>query len=294
MQDLLHAIGFIITFGMVFLGIIVAEAFYWHRKGRTDIYDFRETLASITTGAMYKIADGILIAVVITGLYDWVYQFGFQYQPVHGLWSIVLMFFLVDFVFYWYHRAMHNVRWLWAGHVTHHSSTRMNFSTALRQNFLYDLNFGWLIWWLPIALIGFNKDWAIIAIELNLAYQFFIHTETVRRLGWAEKFLNTPSHHRVHHGSNPAQIDTNFGGVLIIWDKLFGTFVDERDAGEIKYGLTTRQPTTLNPIRLCTDEFFCMLGDVVRHKDIRVLWKGPNWVEKTYGRTPTADIPTQD
>jgi len=284
MQDLLHAIGFIITFGVFFVGIIIAEAYYWHRKGRTDIYDFKETVASITTGAMYKIADGILIAVVITGLYDFVYQYGLQYVPDDGIWSILLIFFAVDFVFYWYHRFMHNIRWLWTGHVTHHSSTRMNFSTALRQNFLYDLNFGWLIWWLPIALIGFDKNWAIIAIELNLAYQFFIHTEMVNKLGWWEKFFNTPSHHRVHHGSNPEQIDTNFGGVLIIWDKIFGTFVDEKDAGVIKYGLTTRQPTTLNPIRLCMDEFICMIKDLIRHKDLKILWKGPNYVEQTYGR----------
>jgi sterol desaturase/sphingolipid hydroxylase (fatty acid hydroxylase superfamily) len=231
-----------------------------------------------------------MIAIVITGLYEFVYGFGFKYVPDDGVWSVLFLFLFADFVFYWYHRAMHNVRWLWAGHVTHHSSTRMNFSTALRQNFLYNLNSGWLIWWLPIALIGFNKDWALIAIELNLAYQFFIHTETVKRLGWAEHIFNTPSHHRVHHGSNPEQIDTNFGGVLIIWDKLFGTFVDERQAGDIKYGLTTRQPTTLNPIRLCTDEFFCMLGDVFKHKDPRILWKGPNWVEAQYGREETASV----
>ena len=142
---------------------------------------------------------------------------------------------------------MHKIRWFWASHVTHHSATHMNFATALRQNFLIDLNFGWVLWWLPIALIGFSKEWTIIAIELNLAYQFFIHTETVRRLGPVEWVFNTPSHHRVHHGSNPAQIDTNFGGVLIIWDRLFGTFVDERDAGPVKYGLVSRQPITLNP-----------------------------------------------
>ncbi|WP_087462768.1 sterol desaturase family protein [Oleiphilus messinensis] len=294
MTDLLHAIGFILTFGMLFVGIIIAEAWYWHKKGNYSaktgktVYDFRETIASISTGAIYKIADGIMIAVVITALYDVVYQWGFQYVPDDGLWSVLLIFFAVDFVFYWYHRTMHTVRWLWTGHVTHHSSTRMNFSTALRQNFLYDLNFGWLIWWLPIAFIGFDKNWAIIAIELNLAYQFFIHTETVNKLGWFEKVFNTPSHHRVHHGSNPAQIDTNFGGVLIIWDKLFGTFVDEKDAGDIRYGLTLRQPNTLNPVRLCVDEFICMVKDVARYRDWRILYKGPNWVEETYGARDNA------
>lgn len=282
MQDLLHAIGFILTFGVFFVAIIVAEAFYWHRKGRTDIYDYREAISSTITGGMYKICDGILIALVITGLYDFVFQFGFQYQPDDGLWSVALIFLVVDFAFYWYHRSMHKIRWLWAGHVTHHSSTRMNFSTALRQNFLYDFNGGWLLWWIPVALVGFDKNWAIIAIELNLAYQFFLHTEMVKRLSVFESVMNTPSHHRVHHGSQPDQTDRNFGGVLIIWDRLFGTFVDERDVSALKYGLTARQPTTLNPLRLCLDEFVCMLKDTWALKDPRVLWKGPTWVEETY------------
>ncbi|WP_141554295.1 sterol desaturase family protein, partial [Tenacibaculum discolor] len=97
------------------------------------------------------------------------------------------------------------------------------------------------VWCLPLALIGFDKMSVVMAIELNLFYQFFIHTEVIRRLpAWYEAIFNTPSHHRVHHGRSPAQIDTNFGGVLIIWDRLFGTFVDERDAGQIVYGISRR------------------------------------------------------
>lgn len=279
MSDLLHALLFIATFGLFFLGIIALEAWYWHRKGRKDIYTWRETLSSITTGAMYKIADGVAIALFIQFFYDWVYQFGFQYQTDDGWLSIVFLFFVVDFFYYFFHLGMHKIRWFWAAHVTHHSALKMNFSTALRQNFLIDLNFGWAMWWIPIALIGFNKEWAIIAIELNLAYQFFVHTETVRRLGPLEWILNTPSHHRVHHGSNPAQIDTNFGGVLIIWDRLFGTFVDERDAGPIRYGLVSRQPDTLNPLRLNLDEFFQMFRDAWRFRDWRVFIRPPGWVD---------------
>lgn len=286
MNDLLHAIGFILTFGIFFLCIIALEAWYLHRQGRKDIYRLDETLASITTGAVYKIVDGIVIALFIQFFYDYVYTWGFQYTPEHGWISALFLFLAVDFVYYFYHLAMHKVRWFWASHVTHHSATHMNFATALRQNFLIDLNFGWVVWWLPIALIGFSKEWTIIAIELNLAYQFFIHTETVRRLGPVEWLFNTPSHHRVHHGSNPAQIDTNFGGVLIIWDRLFGTFVDERDAGPVKYGLVSRQPTTLNPLRLNLDEFFAMLKDVVKYRDLRILVKPPSYVEEHYAAQP--------
>jgi sterol desaturase/sphingolipid hydroxylase (fatty acid hydroxylase superfamily) len=289
-EDLLHALGFILTFGMVFLSIIAIEAWYWHTKGRKDAYNFKETLANIATGGMYKIIDGIAIALFIQFFYDFVRQYGFKYSANDGPVSILFLFLASEFFFYLYHLTMHKVRWFWAIHVTHHSSKIMNFSTALRQNFLMDLNFGWVMWWIPLAIIGFDKNWALIAIELSLAYQFFLHTEMVGRLGFLERIFNTPSHHRVHHGCKPEQIDRNFGGVLIIWDRFFGTFSDERDScskvGDIEYGLTSRQPTTLNPLRLNLDEFLQMFKDAIRYKDFKIFYKEPNFVEKQYKADP--------
>jgi len=287
MSDVLHALGFIVTFGIVFVGIIMLEAWYWRRKGRPEAYNFKETIANISTGGLYKVFDGIAIAVFIQFFYEYVQQFGFQYQINDGFLSILFFFLAVDLFFYLYHFTMHKVRWFWSIHVTHHSSKIMNFSTALRQNFLLDLNFGWVLWWIPLAIIGFDKNWTMIAIELSLAYQFFIHTEMVGKLPKPfELIFNTPSHHRVHHGCKLAQIDTNFGGVLIIWDRLFGTFVDERDAGKIEYGLTSRQPTTLNPLRLNLDEFIQMLKDVVTYRDLKILYKSPAYVEERYEADP--------
>ncbi|WP_068510320.1 MULTISPECIES: sterol desaturase family protein [unclassified Oleiphilus] len=280
MSDLLHALGFIMLFGSVFISIICLEAWYWHRKGRKDAYHLKETLTNIATGGIYKIFDGIAIALFIQAFYEFVAQYGFQYKIEDGLLSYLFLFIACDFFFYIYHYGMHKIRWLWSIHVTHHSSKIMNFSTALRQNFLMDVNFGWMIWWLPLAIIGFDKDLALIAIELSLSYQFFLHTELIGRLGVFEKVFNTPSHHRVHHGCKPEQIDTNFGGVLIIWDRLFGTFVDERDAGKVVYGLTERQPTTLNPIRLNLDEFIQMFKDVIQYRDLKIFYKSPAYVNK--------------
>lgn len=277
MNDVIHAVMFILGFGALFVAIILIEAWYCHRKGLKDSYSFKETLTNLTMGFNYKIVDGIAVAVFIRFFYDWVYQFGFQYQPVHGLLSVLLIFVICDFAFWFMHFFMHKIRWFWTAHVTHHSSERMNYSTALRQNFTLLFNGAWVIWWVPIALIGFDKDWATIAIELNLAYQFFLHTETkspLNKLGW---IMNTPSHHRVHHGSNPAQIDTNFGGVLIIWDRLFGTFVPEEKAGKIVYGITERQPKSLNPFYLQLHEWVDMFKDFKRSKDIRVFIKAPTW-----------------
>jgi sterol desaturase/sphingolipid hydroxylase (fatty acid hydroxylase superfamily) len=285
MQDVIHALYFIFGFGALFMAVILAEAWLYHREGRSDAYDFKESLSNIATGLNYKIVDGIAVALVIRVCYDWVYQFGLQYQPVHGIWSVILIFIVSDLAYWFYHFMLHKVRWFWTSHVTHHSSQRMNYSTALRQNFTLVFNGAWVFWWLPIALIGFDKNWATLAIELSLAYQFFIHTERFSPLDKLGAVLNTPSHHRVHHGNQASQIDTNFGGVLIIWDKLFGTFVPEQQAGEIRYGVTRNQPHSLNPIYLQLHEWGNLYRDLKRYRDWRILIKGPGWLPESNNET---------
>ncbi len=282
MSDVLHAIAFILTAGLLFMAFIVAEYFYWRKKGKHNIYNLKETASNVSTGFLYKIFDGIAVAVFIQVFYEYVQGFGFQYTPDNLALGILFLVLACDFFYYWFHMAMHKIRWFWAVHVTHHSSQRMNFSTALRQNFLMDLNFAWVLWWVPLALIGFDKNWAIIAIETSLAYQFFIHTELTQRIKGFDFIFNTPQHHRIHHGCKPAQIDSNFGGVLIIWDRLFGTFVSAQQAGVLQYGLTSRQPTSLNPLRLNLEELVCMFRDVWKYKDLRILIKSPDWVNEKY------------
>ena len=281
MDDVIHALMFIAIFGSIFLAVIGIEMWVLSRQNLQSYY-WKETLSNMTTGAMYKVVDGIAIALFIQVFYDYVREYGFQYSPDVTAFSLIFLFLAVDFFFYAYHFLMHKVRWMWSVHATHHTSKNLNFSTALRQNFLLDLNFGWVFWWLPLALIGFEKDWVILAIEANLAYQFFLHTETVKRLGPLEWVLNTPSHHRVHHGCNEKQVDTNFGGVFIVWDRLFGTFRDETEAGELKYGVAFRQTTTLNPLRLNLDEFIDMFKDVYRYKDLSIFVRHPSYVEERY------------
>lgn len=283
MEDLIRALAFIFGAGAVFILLMFLEAWYMHRKTGHSGYYIKETLANLTTGASYKIVDGIAIALFITAFADVIAPYGLQWNPEPSLLTFVILFVLADFFMYINHFAMHKLRWFWVVHVTHHSSEHMNLSTALRQNFLNALNGNWLLMWVPLALIGFDKDWILIAIEANLFYQFFMHTEAVGRLGWAEKIFNTPSHHRVHHGSNPEQIDRNFGGVFIIWDRLFGTFRDEDDAGEIRYGVTRMPEKPLNPFYIQTYELASMLKDVWRYKDLRILYKHPDWVLEKYG-----------
>ncbi len=282
MQDVIHALFFIAAFGALFIGIMVAENLYARSRGRT-IYRMKETIANLATGASYKIVDGIAIALFIQTFYLWVYDYGFQWNPELSWWSVLVLILFIDLCFFVAHILMHKVRWFWNVHVTHHSSEHMNFSTALRQNFTFALSGTWLVWWIPAAIVGFDKDWVLIAIEGNLVYQFFLHTEQVGRLGWLEKIFNTPSHHRVHHGSNPEQIDRNFGGIFIFWDYLAGTFTDEKDAGVIKYGVSRMQEQPFNPWHLQVHDWIAMFRDVWRYKDLRIMVKHPDWVLEKYG-----------
>ena len=284
MQDVLHALFFIAAFGLVFASVMLAEYAYARLRGRRNVYFFRETLANLVIGASYKIVDGIAIALFIQAFYLWVYDYGLQWQPELSVWSVLALVVFIDLCFYVNHVLMHKVRWFWNVHVTHHSSEHMNFSTALRQNFTFALSGAWFFWWIPAALIGFDKDWVLLAIEGNLVYQFFLHTEQVGRLGWLEKVFNTPSHHRVHHGSNPDQIDRNFGGIFIFWDYLFGTFRDEKDAGEIKYGVTRMPERMYDPFYLQVHDWVAMFRDVWRYRDVRILYKHPDWVNEQYGQ----------
>jgi sterol desaturase/sphingolipid hydroxylase (fatty acid hydroxylase superfamily) len=283
MADILHALFFVVVAGAAFLTLIVLERAYWIRHHRPQAYEIKEVLTNISMGFLYKMVDGAVVAIFVTRFYDDVLKWGLQYTPSNRWLGIAVLIVVTDFVFYVLHWLMHKTRYAWCSHVTHHSSQRYNLSTALRQNFLFDISGLALLWWLPLALIGFDKMSVVVAIELNLFYQFFIHTEVVGRLPrWFEAVFNTPSHHRVHHGSNPGQLDTNFGGVLIIWDRLFGTFVDERQAGTIAYGIAQRQPRTLNPLRLNLDEWFAMWRDVWQHKDPSILWRHPDYVSEPH------------
>lgn len=285
MNEFTGALLFIALAGPVFFLVMAAERAWLIRHGRPDAYDLKESLANVGTGLLYKVGDAAFLIVVGSAVYLGVKSLGLHWSSGSSVVDFALLFVLVDFTFYWVHRFMHKVRYGWAGHWVHHSSERYNFSTALRQTPVVSFNGIMLLAILPPAIIGFDLKHAVVALEINLFIQFFVHTEAVRRLPrWFEFVFNTPSHHRVHHGSNPKQIDTNFGGVLIIWDRLFGTFVDEADAGEIRYGVDHRPAATLNPVRLVFTEFVSMCRDVIRHKDVRILWKHPAWVEEHYGR----------
>lgn len=193
-----------------------------------------------------------------------------------SLWIAMLLW---DFLYYWDHRFQHEIRLFWANHITHHSGRRYNLSTALRQPWS-----GLLLAWIfaPMPLLGFPAKKTFRAGQLNLLYQYWIHTETVDRLHpKIEAVLNTPSHHRVHHGANPQYLDKNYGGILILWDRLFGTF--EPEVRRVKYGIT-KNITTYNPFRIAYDEFAAIGNDVANattwRNRLSYAFGRPGWTPK--------------
>jgi sterol desaturase/sphingolipid hydroxylase (fatty acid hydroxylase superfamily) len=185
-----------------------------------------------------------------------------------------------DFIYYWNHRFMHESRYMWAIHVVHHSSERYNLSTALRQPVADAL--GTFAPYGILALLGVRPELIARARGINLLYQYWIHTDTIRALGPLEETFNTPSHHRVHHGSNRQYLDRNHGSILIAWDRLFGTF--EREQEPVVYGLT-KNIESFDPIRVASHEHVDMLRDVGRSTSwperLSFVLRGPGWA---YGR----------
>ncbi|MCB0294062.1 MAG: sterol desaturase family protein [Calditrichaeota bacterium] len=221
-----------------------------------ELYEVKDTAASLAMG-IGNVLIKLLTKIPVLGLYFLAYENRlFDIEIVW--WSWILLFFLEDFTYYIFHRFSHECRFLWASHVNHHSSQRYNLSTALRQTWTSFLSGGFLFWvWLP--LLGFDPLMVMAMQSISLLYQFWIHTQVIGRMGPLEWVFNTPSHHRVHHGSDVKYLDRNHGGILIIWDRLFGTFQAEEEAPT--YGLTTNI-NSYNPIRIAFHEWQDMLRDV--------------------------------
>ncbi|MFD6313301.1 sterol desaturase family protein [Streptomyces nigra] len=219
-------------------------------------YEVRDTATSMSMGAGSQVIALPWKAVVIVA-YAALYSVApWQLSP-GSVWTWVLLFFAEDLAYYAFHRAHHRVRLLWASHVVHHSSVRFNLSTALRQSWT---PMSGLPFWMPLALLGVPPWMILLQQSISLIYQFFLHTERVDRLWRPIEFVfNTPSHHRVHHGSNNVYLDRNYGGILIIWDRLFGTFQPEGE--RVVYGLT-KNIDTYNPLRVAFHEYTATWHDI--------------------------------
>jgi len=220
---------------------------------RRQRYDWRAYLAS-TADALLRLAINRVVGFgVAAGLFAFVAQHRLADIPMRHGWAWPALIVAQDFCFYWLHRADHRVRWLWATHAVHHSSNAYNFSAAYRLGWTSGLG-GGALFFAPLVWLGFPVQAVLGAVALNLLYQFWLHTELVPRLGPLEWIFNTPRHHRLHHASNPEYIDKNFGGVLIVFDRLFGTFARDLAGVRCKFGLA-RPLHAYNPVRIALHEW---------------------------------------
>ncbi|EGR2272252.1 sterol desaturase family protein [Vibrio parahaemolyticus] len=245
----------------IFFLCIAAEYGLGQRRGKlpdSAQYYLPEVACNFVLAGLHQAAD-ILTGLLIAHFYLWMFDWRL-FDIEMSVSTFLLLMLLQDFFYYWFHRASHRIRWMWAAHVVHHSSERMNFSTAFRQSLMYPLAGMWLFW-LPLVIIGFDPKWVVFVVLLNLGLQFFVHTQLIRSLGPLEWVFNTPSHHRVHHGINRQYIDKNYAGVLIIWDRMFGTFEPEIET--VRYGIS-KPVNSFNPIKVTFAEWKDMFHEVRR------------------------------
>jgi len=250
------------------------------RLSHRNLYRFPDAIANLSCGITSQLS-GLFLRVLGVGVYELLSGFAlFQLERNWIYW--IALYLLVDLAYYWAHRMSHEINLFWGGHVVHHQSEDYNLSVALRQSSFQ------VVWTfafnLPLAFIGFETKDFILISALNTLYQFWIHTETINKMGWFEYIFNTPSHHRVHHGRNPKYIDKNHAGSLIIWDRMFGTFQKEEE--KPVYGIT-KPINSWNAVWVNFSHYDTMIGEfrmITSWKDkIRYLFKKPGWLPDDLG-----------
>ncbi len=281
---LLQAVGLV---QVVVLALIPLELWLASRAVIRADYDWRDTLANVAVSVGSIFFWGTL-SWILLGAVAIAYQHRLMDVPFTW-WTFLIAFVAEDLRYYGWHRISHRSRWFWASHVVHHSSQHFNLSTNLRQSWTSQFS-GLILMNVPLAYLGFNPALTGLAFAVNLLYQFWIHTEAIDRMPrWFEWLLNTPSHHRVHHGSNARYLDANYAGVFMIWDRLFGSFVPEQSEDPVRYGLV-KNLATFNPIRIALHEYVSIIRDELRpgltwRERLGYLFGPPGWRSDGPGET---------
>lgn len=276
----------------MYFGLMALELVYEAiTKKRT--YRLSDAVTNISTGTLQQ-TTGVFFSIIKIGIYSEIYDHFAFYQLPNNAWTFIALFILYDLAYYWEHRLAHTVSLFWGGHVVHHQSEDYNLSVALRQTstgFIWGFPF-----FLPMALMGFDPNMLLLIGGLNLLYQFWIHTEHIDRLpNWFEAVLNTPSHHRVHHGRNPKYIDKNFAGVFIFWDRLFGTFKLEEERPT--YGVTV-PIKSWNPVYANFAHYIDLYKTTRQSRSfsdtLKMLFNKPGWLPSYLGGYQAPQEPTAD
>ncbi len=254
-----HSVGPYRVWVLAFLVLLVAAEIAWSWKKDKKAYEIKETFSNLAVFAGFQFSKFLFTGyqLAVLGFFGKIKLFSLP----SNVWIFVLTFVVADLVYYWFHRISHSWKPLWAFHQVHHSAMHMNLTAAYRLNWLSAIISP--VFFVPLVLLGMPVNFIVASYVLNLAYQFFLHTEAIGKLGPLENFIDTPSSHRVHHGSNPLYIDKNFGGVLIVWDKLFKTYQPEME--KPVYGLTSGF-MSYNPVTLVFKGFTDLLNGKMKLK----------------------------
>lgn len=277
----------IILYAIPFFIISMALEIYASIKENKKVYHTKDSVTSIAMG-LGNVLIGLLSKALVLMAFMVVYENFRLFSIPFAWWSFILLLFADDFSYYWFHRISHENRLFWASHVVHHSSEHYNLSTALRQT--WSGGFYTFVFWLWLPLIGFHPGMILLQMSVSLLYQFWIHTEAIDKMPkWFEAVMNTPSHHRVHHGSNPLYLDRNHAGIFIIWDKIFGTFQPELKDEKVVYGLVSNI-NTYNPLKVAFHEWLALGKDVFSGKKswydrAKYIIKSPGWKHDGTGKT---------
>lgn len=235
-----------------------------------DSHDLKESASSIAIAAGSKFIRPLEAALLAVPL-ALVYQYRLFDIDLKQAWAVAALFLSTEFFYYWHHRAAHRIRWLWATHSVHHSPRKLNYTAAIRLGWTGSIS-GNFLFFLPLVWIGFHPLAVLGMLAVNLGYQFFIHTELAPHLGPLEWVLNTPRHHLVHHASNQACLDKNYGGMLIVYDRIFGTFAAPPEHEPLRYGLV-KAVSSQNPFRIVFGEWIHIVRDFNAAQTWRQRWR---------------------
>jgi sterol desaturase/sphingolipid hydroxylase (fatty acid hydroxylase superfamily) len=278
-----------VVYAIPFFLVLIGAELVASRRLRRPVYRLQDALADLGCGIGQQVSL-IFVALAILRLYAGLHEHSALRFAEGSLWPWVLAFFYVEVAYYWWHRLSHEVNLLWAAHAVHHQSEDYNLAVALRQAVLTTVTS--LPFYFPMALLGVPTHVYAATLSYSLLYQFWVHTELIGRLGPLERVLNTPSHHRVHHAVNPRYLDRNYGAILIVWDRLFGTFAEERERPV--YGLT-RPLTSFNPLIAQFYEWRVIAAKaraLPRRRDRLLLWfRSPAWTPD--GAPPPSETEVQ-
>lgn len=283
-QIMMAAMGVSAVLVTALEGVLIAR-----RRG-PEAYDWRAFWTTVRINGWRVVVEAIPMGAVLGAALPfgaWMYAHRLWTVPMDTAWGWVAMFFTTEFFYYWLHRAGHRIRWYWASHQVHHTGNEYNLAAAFRQSITGKVS-GGFVFFAPQCLLGFSPDAVLLSYGVNLVYQFWIHTDLVPRLGWLEGVLNTPSAHRVHHAANVEYLDCNYGGTIMLFDRLFGTYVPEREGVPIRYGLVKPQ-RSYAAWWICLAEWAAIVRDVGKARRpgdvLGYLFGPPGWAPDGQGLT---------